>query len=268
MKNPASKEVFWKRLKPRSVSGGRKSTSPQTSSELIYAIGDIHGRLDLLMELLEAIIFDRAHTISNARVPSQTFIVFLGDYIDRGHQSREVIEFLSQVSIVDTEIIFLKGNHEQVAIEFLNQENSEIKWLDYGGVETLSSYGLDVKDAKPEGAELSALKSQFADALPNHHLRFLNGLKSYWIRDEFMFVHAGVKPGKPVESQTDKEFLWIRDDFLNSIQKLPFIIVHGHTPEPEPVWDGRRIGVDTGAYISNTLTAAKLYKGSVEFLST
>ena len=267
MTDNTTKPIFGRLFNRLRSSREEDQSSANSKEHLIYAIGDIHGRHDLLVDLIEKIRVDTVATLRRLSGNHKISIVFLGDYIDRGHQSREVLESLSALTFSGTELIFLKGNHEEAALNFLDGGAALIKWLDYGGKETLSSYGIEVPK-NTEGKNLLALREKFADAIPDHHLAFLRGLKSYWISGEYLFVHAGIDPAKPLEAQTDKEFLWIRDPFLKSIRKLPYIVVHGHTPEEKPVWDGRRIGVDTGAYITRRLTAAKLYGGDVMFLST
>ena len=251
----------------------RSGLSEQTSQtprreRLIYAIGDIHGRHDLLVEILEKIRIDTSATLNRVRYPCQVTMVFLGDYVDRGYESRQVLESLSVLTFTGTQLIFLKGNHEQAALDFLDMTSLDRNWLKFGGKETLSSYEISVPETVSSDEQLLSLKAKFAEILPAHHLAFLQNLKSNWATDGYLFVHAGIDPARPIEDQSDTEFLWIRDPFLKSVRKLPFIVVHGHTPEPSPVWDGRRIGVDTGAYISNKLTAAKLHAGAVTFLST
>ena len=237
-------------------------------SDLIYAIGDIHGRHDLLIALLEDIRLDTRRSLSRLTRKPDVYIVFLGDYIDRGDRSRDVIESLCQLNFDGTQLIYLKGNHEAIALDFLENRKIDKNWFQYGGRETLVSYGVKVPDDLVNPDNLVALKDAFIAAVPPSHLNFLRALKSYWIHGRYMFVHAGIDPSKDPESQTDSEYLWVRERFLNSIRQLPYIIVHGHTPEDAPTWDGRRIGIDTGAYISNRLTAVKLFNGGVEFITT
>ena len=247
----------------------KSGNSPHPRNQnLIYAIGDIHGRHDLMIALLEKVRLDMISIRSRLRTKIPTFIVFLGDYIDRGHESKQVIETLCNIKFDHTELIFLKGNHEEAALKFLDMEQSDTAWLSYGGRETLASYGISCPSEGLDEISLINVKATFKEFLPSHHLAFLEQLQSYWISGQYMFVHAGIDPKKPPEEQSDKEYLWIRDGFLSSIRKLPYIIVHGHTPEDSPTWDGRRIGIDTGAYISNRLTAVKLVHDSIDFLST
>ncbi|PHR94503.1 MAG: hypothetical protein COA69_00940 [Robiginitomaculum sp.] len=235
---------------------------------LTYAIGDVHGRCDLLEQLLGIIASDidavRGH-VSAELVPT---IVFLGDYIDRGLQSREVIECLLSLPAVGLNRVFLKGNHEQTALKFLEDPTVGVQWSEHGAIETLVSYGVNVPVQRNDLQAWEDVNRAFAAALPQSHLDFMNSLKPYWIDGPFMFVHAGVDPNMPIDEQTEGEFLWIRDRFIQSRKHLPYIIVHGHTPEIKPVWDGRRIGLDTGAYMTGKLSAVRLFSGEVRFLST
>ena len=239
---------------------------PSNPTSLMYAIGDIHGRHDLLQNLLALIKKDML-TLKNREI-DKVSIVFLGDYIDRGHTSKEVLETLSTLKLGPAELVFLKGNHEAAVLDFIANPESGASWVKFGGRETLSSYNVKIPGILGPKFDWDDCRQRFCKRLPKHHLTFLNGLKSYQIIDEYMFVHAGIDPKKPVASQSDDEFLWIRTPFLESMIKLPYIVVHGHTPEPKPVWDGRRIGLDTGAYLSNKLTSARILDGDIKFLST
>ena len=238
----------------------------ETTAALIYAIGDIHGRHDLLSGLLTKIKHDMSQ--QNFEGVEKTQIIFLGDYIDRGPGSKDVIETVSKLKIHGAELIFLRGNHEAAALEFLQNPNQGSKWMQFGGRETLESYGVVLPREIDTVEDWTHYGEAFAKKISPKHVSFLRSLISYKIEGEYMFVHAGINPAKPAEAQSDDEYLWIRDSFLNSMKKLPYIVVHGHTPEPRPVWDGRRIGIDTGAYMSNKLTAVRLLQGNVEFLST
>ena len=251
----------------------KKRSKENTSSfrgtrDLIYAIGDIHGRADLLATLLEKIRIDTHHILATLSDNPKLYIVFLGDYIDRGHDSKAVLESLINLRFDRTEMIYLKGNHEAIAMECIDTGKINKKWLRFGGRETLASYGVDTDQDMGNSYEMDYLNSAMTRAFPSDHIDFLRSLKSYWIHDQYMFVHAGIDPAQHPESQTDAEYLWIRNRFLNSIRKLPYVIVHGHTPQEKPSWDGRRIGVDTGAYISNRLTAVRLHGEDVAFITT
>jgi serine/threonine protein phosphatase 1 len=213
----------------------------------IYAIGDIHGHLDLLDQVLTRI---DAHLANNPI--SQPIYVFLGDYIDRGPASRAVLDRLIERSRMP-QTIFLKGNHEAILEEFLTEPRVLDEWRKYGGLETLVSYGL-----RPSGktilTEQQALAAELGRALPLSHRNFLSGLKTSYVCGDYFFVHAGVRPGIALDLQLEKDLLWIRDEFLRHEERFEKIIVHGHTPVPTPEIHSNRINIDTGAYATGILT--------------
>jgi serine/threonine protein phosphatase 1 len=234
----------------------RSSTPSSTEGRLVYAIGDIHGRNDLLLRLLSRIEDDRKITDGAAR----PLLVFLGDYIDRGPDSRAVIDtILSFSAETDMEVQPLKGNHEHQMLLFLEDASAGPPWGAYGGRETLMSYG--VRPPTPQAApELwEEARAALADATPADHLAFLKSLALTATCGDYLFVHAGVRPGVPLDENTDDDLMTIRDDFLSSKQLLEKVVVHGHTPQAEPHLDGRRIGIDTGAFATGRLTAVRLY---------
>ena len=241
----------------------------QTANELIaetdciYAIGDVHGRLDLLTNLLKKVIAD-ARAFQDKRV----VVVFLGDYIDRGLQSSGVLDFLSKLEMGRIETIFLRGNHDQVLLDFLQDPEVGADWFQFGGRETLLSYKVQPPIGLADASERSRCQKELLQKIPAPHIDFLKRTKLSHECGRCFFVHAGVDPDKPMAAQTSAELLWIREAFLESTKPLSHVIVHGHTPESGPVWNGRRIGIDTGAYISNSLTAARISGSSVSFLST
>lgn len=229
----------------------------------LYAIGDIHGRADLLEKLFAQLRADIKGGDFN-----QLHFVFLGDYIDRGFQSREVIEIILSQEWGALKPTFLLGNHEKTLLDFLDDPSVGPSWMEYGGRETLSSYGVELQNGGKGEASWRAASEGLRAALPVSHLNFLRSLKLSFVLGECYFVHAGVNPDRPVADQSEDDQLWIRDRFLESRKRLEKVIVHGHTPETSPVWDGRRIGVDTGAYITNRLTAVRIEGGGVDFIST
>ena len=235
--------------------------------EVIYAVGDVHGRYDLLSILLAKIQRNFTNLSENVSFALTGKIVFLGDYIDRGPDSRGVLDLLMSINISGLETIFLKGNHEAVMLEALRDPEICRKWIRHGGNATMQSYGVSIKPhAEIQDIELAQIALR--EELPYSHRSFLEKLLPYYQTDSLLFVHAGVDPDKPLQDQDDEDFLWVRDKFLKSRKSLPFIVVHGHTPQTVPSWDGRRIGLDTGAYFSNLLNSAKIQGSTVEFLST
>jgi serine/threonine protein phosphatase 1 len=223
---------------------------------LIYAVGDVHGRLDLLEDLLGQIAADAA----KIKPSGDMVLVLLGDYIDRGAYSRGVIDCLIRLSgVPGVELRVLKGNHEQALLDFLDEPEIGPAWVQQGGAATLVSYGVAAPQTR-NAAELWAQASEaLAEALPPEHLRFLRGLELYAEYGDYIFVHAGLRPGVPLERQSERDLLWIRDEFLEASGPFPKVVVHGHSPEPEPFLGKHRLGLDTGAYATGILTAARLY---------
>jgi serine/threonine protein phosphatase 1 len=218
---------------------------PSLPAELrIYAIGDIHGRLDLLNELLARISGDIA-----LRPTVRPLYVFLGDYIDRGPASRETIDRLIEHGATH-ESVFLKGNHELIAIKCLSDRGLFDQWLRLGGRETLVSYGVPAET----GMQIAELQSAFHGALPQAHFRFFRDLKNSFECGDFFFAHAGVKPNVELSRQKENDLLWIRGEFLSSKDDFGKIVVHGHTPAREIEVGPNRINIDTGAFATGRLT--------------
>lgn len=218
----------------------------------VFAIGDIHGCDDLLAALLESIA---GIARADDRAP---LLIFLGDYVDRGPDSRGVIERLARIRAERPDARFLCGNHEETMLRFLTDFDSGLAWTTYGGKETMLSYGVtpprDKNDLDGWRMAQQALKA----AIPESHMRFLWGLEDRVEVGDYLFVHAGVRPDCPLNAQTAHDLRWIREPFLSHGRRLAKIIVHGHTPETEPFSDERRIGVDTWAYHTGVLTAVEL----------
>jgi serine/threonine protein phosphatase 1 len=213
----------------------------------IYAVGDLHGRLDLLDRLLLYIDDDLAN------FPAQRAIhVFLGDYIDRGPDSRYVLERLIQRGQIH-EVVCLKGNHELFLIDFLRNPELFKQWRQYGGLDTLMSYGV-VPPFNPSTEQLEALAAELYRAMPDEHVEFLDRLQSWFACGDYFFVHAGVRPGIALRDQQEKDLLWIRDEFLQSGDDFGKIIIHGHTPVASAEIRSNRINIDTGAYATGLLT--------------
>lgn len=213
----------------------------------VYAVGDIHGRIDLLELLLNKIDRDIAE-----RPCLRPVLIFLGDYVDRGLGSREVIQRLIDRS-ESHETITLKGNHETFPLEFLKNPTVLGEWRKYGGLQMLMSYGLQ-PSMNPDMAEQIELAQKFRVALPPAHATLLATMPHSFTLGDFFFVHAGVKPGVPLEKQTEEHLLWIKEEFLLSDDDHGKMIVHGHTPVAEPDFHPNRINIDTGAYATGKLT--------------
>jgi serine/threonine protein phosphatase 1 len=225
----------------------------------IYAVGDVHGRADLLKKLFARIDADlREHPIA------ETIHVFLGDYIDRGKDSAAVLDLLIERASIH-QMTFLKGNHELYLTEFLENPRILGAWAHYGALPTLASYGLTPTiNANP--AQQAELATRLGEAMPKSHGQFLASLKPSFICGDFFFVHAGVRPGTLLTHQSEDDLLWIRDDFLLHEEPFEKIIVHGHTPVREPDVRKNRINIDTGAYATGRLTCLKLEQDKIVFI--
>jgi len=235
---------------------------PSLPAELrIYAIGDIHGRLDLLNELLARISSDIA-----LRPTVKPLYVFLGDYIDRGSASRETIDRLIEHGKTH-ESVFLKGNHELIAIKCLSDRGLFDQWLRLGGLETLVSYGVPA-ETLANGKQIAELQSAFHGALPQAHFRFFRDLKNSFECGDFFFAHAGVKPNVELSRQKENDLLWIRGEFLTSKDDFGKIIVHGHTPTREIEVGPNRINIATGAFATGRLSCLVLEGEELSVIDT
>jgi serine/threonine protein phosphatase 1 len=235
---------------------------PSLSAELrIYAIGDIHGRLDLLNELLARISSDIA-----LRPTARPLYVFLGDYIDRGSASRETIDRLIEHGKTH-ESVFLKGNHELIAIKCLSDRGLFDQWLRLGGLETLVSYGVPA-ETLANGKQIAELQSAFHGALPQAHFRFFRDLKNSFECGDYFFAHAGVKPNVELSRQKENDLLWIRGEFLTSKDDFGKIVVHGHTPTREIEVGPNRINIDTGAFATGRLSCLVLEGEELSVIDT
>jgi Calcineurin-like phosphoesterase len=224
----------------------------------LYVIGDIHGRLDLLDQLIDAIRRDAKG--------GKNLIVTLGDYVDRGPNSRGVIDRLL-TNPFPGDFIALKGNHEELLENFLDHPETGIQWRQLGGLETLYSFGIPVAPLLM-GQQFAEAAKQLTNALSAAQLKFLRSLKTSLSVAHFFLCHAGVRPGVPLDRQREEDLLWIRDDFLNSNFDFGKIIVHGHTPTERPDVHKNRINIDTGAFITGRLTCVVLEDNAYRFIST
>lgn len=245
---------------PEGVSSDAPGALPD--GMVVYAVGDVHGRADLLKALFAKIEADAAS--SGAR----PHIVMLGDYIDRGFQSRQVIDFLMSDKLSRFETTFLKGNHEAALLRFLEQAEHGPEWANYGGRETLVSYGVRPPRSLTMNDEWVAAHREFVERFPDSHLHFMRSLELSVRFGDYGFVHAGTRPGKAFDDQQEHDLLWIRDEFLNAGGRDDVVVVHGHTPADDAYSDMRRINVDTGAYFSGRLTAVRLETDQISFLKT
>jgi serine/threonine protein phosphatase 1 len=241
------------------------ATSRVADGRAIYAIGDIHGRLDLLTDLLAQVAADaRRHPADQHRE-----LVFLGDYIDRGTQSRGVIDALLDLGWPEFTPTFLMGNHEEAMLEFLDGQADGVGWLTYGGLETLISYGIALRKLPMDTASATELRDALRAAVPPRHVDFLRRCVLSHVEGDYVFVHAGVRPGRSLEQQDRRDLLWIREEFLRAPGALPGkVVVHGHTICDSPQDLGHRIDIDTGAFVSGQLTCLVLRGAGRRFLAT
>jgi len=228
----------------------------------VYAIGDMHGRADLL---------DRLHALIDAdfarRSTPVVHVVCLGDYVDRGAHSAAVLEKLatSHSDVVKTTL--LRGNHEEMLLRFLKDHSVGPAWLQLGGGETLASYGIDVAGVLLQKG-YPGLSQRFKQMLPSHHLALLENLATSATIGDYFFCHAGVRPGTPLREQRPEDLLWIRAPFLEAKSDFGKVVVHGHSPTEHPDFRVNRINIDTRAYASGRLTCLVLEGGTRRIIST
>ena len=255
--------MFLKKLFRRAKAAPVPETSRFTlpDGERIYAIGDIHGRLDLFDALLAMIEAD-----NSARPPSKTGLILLGDLVDRGPESRGVVERAMQLAAAPSTVV-LKGNHEELLLRVCaGDDRVTAPFHRVGGRDTLLSYG--VSPETYDACELSDLPALAAGAVPTAHRDFLEAALDYHAVGDYLFVHAGIQPGIPLEDQDASSMRWIRHEFTGSDVDHGRMVIHGHTITPEiDAWPNR-IGIDTGAYASGVLTAIGLEGTEHWFLQT
>jgi len=227
-----------------------------------YVVGDIHGRLDLLEDLLAKIHAELQH-----RPARKTLLVFVGDLINRGPSSAQVLERLRTYRRQGIQTVFLLGNHEEVLLRILGGDSELItKWRWFGGSECLQSYGVDPAEiARLTGADALAL---VRGAIPREHVEFLETFADSCRFGDYLFVHAGIRPGIQLELQSQSDLRWIREPFLFDDSDHGFVVVHGHTIREEAEELPNRIGIDTGAYRTGVLTALAIQGTDRWFLDT
>jgi serine/threonine protein phosphatase 1 len=252
-----------KRLLPRGKKLNNRIPSVPRGHR-VYAIGDIHGRADLLAQLHRQIRGDAA----NAPPGIKRTIIYLGDYVDRGLDSMGVINLLLNAPMDDFETVYLKGNHEDALLRFLEDLSTGPNWFGIGGDATVLSYGIRIPTGLTAAQHLEYVWKELGARIPQNHLEFLSNLQLMYQTGDYVFVHAGIKPGVPLEQQDPEDLMWIRGEFLDSRQDHGKIVVHGHMPVSQPEIQIHRIGIDTGAFATNVLTCIVLEGVTRRFLST
>lgn len=230
----------------------------------VYAIGDIHGRADLLAAMHELVLEDAAQLTPG----TDRIVVYMGDYVDRGLESRQVIDLLIREPLPNFQIVHLLGNHDSWLLSFLVDPQIGSSWLRYGGDVTLHSYGVRLGLPADDPGYYGKLQAALRARLPRQHVEFLRDLELTFEIGDYLFVHAGVRPGVALEHQAAEDLLWIREPFLSSNRDFGRVVVHGHTVESEPIVRSNRIGIDTGACWTGRLTCLVLEEGYYRFLST
>ena len=225
----------------------------------VYAVGDIHGRADLLSKL-----FRRMDDDLKSRPTVDAVQVFLGDYIDRGPNSQQVIDLLIARQR-GNKVVLLKGNHEDYALQFLSDPTVLSEWKNMGGLNTVLSYGV-TPTRRDDPQSQHEVATALGHSMPDSHRRFLQGLALSFTCGDFFFAHAGVRPGIALQEQSQHDLLWIREDFLLHEEDFGKVVVHGHTPSREPDIRPNRINIDTGAYATGRLTCLVLEGDQMSFL--
>ena len=257
------------RIETEDLPPGRLPPGPADRS--LYAIGDVHGRDDLLEPLLDAIASHAERTAAGRKAADAagrpSLLVGLGDYVDRGPRAAAVIERLSRFHREDFTFVPLMGNHEHLMLQFLADADEAGPWLANGGGATLASYGVAVGAGWAERARYGALRDALARNLPPHHRRFLDTLATSHAAGDYLFVHAGIRPGVPMDDQDFQDLIWIRGPFLRATEPHGALVVHGHSITPAADVRANRVGIDTGAFYSGRLTALAI-AGSSQRLIT
>lgn len=245
--------------------GGRARLSLANAPDHIFAIGDVHGCLDV-QQKMEARILEACATLKGSKL-----ILYLGDLVDRGLDSKGVLDHCLSDLPDGIERMSLCGNHDQFFLDFFRDPDLESRWLDWGGRATLRSYGIDFdrmqkQSADDEGVK-AELKAAMDRAIPASHIAFLESLPVSLTIPDVHFVHAGLRIGVPIEAQDEQDMLWIRDDFLVGEQASDRLVIHGHTPSPMPRMGKGRIGIDTKAVGGGPLTGLHWHQGKHRFMT-
>lgn len=226
---------------------------------VVYAIGDVHGCLAELKAAEDRIVVDAARIAAKRRI-----ILCLGDLVDRGPQSAGVLDHLTGPPPAGFERLSLCGNHDETFLSFIDDPQSNMGWLEFGGEQTLESYGVDLTRVS---RHRGGLRDIVRATVPEEHVAFLSQLPVSVRFGSALFVHAGVRPGVPLDEQDEDDFMWIREPFVSQPHGLGLTVIHGHTPVNEPVFAPGRIGIDTGAFATGRLTVLRVFNGEATIIS-
>lgn len=247
----------------QSASRQRRARLGLSSTEMaIYVVGDVHGCLDQLLSLERKIQADAA------RIPGPKLIVMLGDYVDRGPASAQVLDHLTAEAPGGFDRICLAGNHEVMMLGYLEGKESRSHWLSLGADATFASYGIDHRRLRELYKDGDGIDDMIRDTIPPAHVAFLRSLPVLVSAPGFLFVHAGIRPGVELANQKDEDLVSIRSEFYTKAHLLDRLVVHGHTPVERPMLDGKRLNIDTGAYFSGRLTAVRFWQSKARILMT
>lgn len=229
----------------------------------IYALSDIHGCYDAMVEAERLIVEDAG------RVSGRKLLIYLGDYVDRGPRSSDVLAHLCAPPPEGFDRYTLCGNHDDVFLKFLDDPDANMHWLEFGALPTLASYGVDAKRLLlDEDRSIGELRDITLKAMPKAHVDLLRSMAGIVLIGSTLFVHGGIRPGIPLAEQTDEDLMWIREPFLSEGPQLPLLVVHGHTPGSRPVFGKGRIGIDTAVSMGGNLTILKLADGKQTILTS
>ncbi|AGB72556.1 MULTISPECIES: metallophosphoesterase [Rhizobium] len=229
----------------------------------IYALSDIHGSYDEMVEAERRIVSDARN------LPGRKLLMYLGDYVDRGPRSGDVLAHLSAPPPEGFDRYALCGNHDDVFLRFLDDPETNSHWLEFGALPTFASYGIDARHLLFDlGYSIRQLRDMTLNAMPPAHVDLLRSLAVAVILDSTLFVHAGIKPGIPLSIQTDEDLMWIREPFLSEGPQLPLLVIHGHTPHSHATFGLGRIGIDTAVSMGGSLTILKIADGRPTILQS
>lgn len=247
------------RFRKLRVKSGRPKGPPD---QLVCVVGDIHGQLKCLKRLVNQ-FEDSVQRYES----SQEQMVFLGDYVDRGLEVRGVLDYLIELRS-RRNCVFLRGNHEQVLLEFLGDPDAGKEWIRIGGLETLASYGVGIDFRRRASIDWLQVHDQFGSSFPEEHKEFLESTEFCHSAGDFFFAHAGIDPTRSFSDQSTRDLLSVRGKFLDNKDVREKIVIHGHSHVTKPEIRRNRIGVDTGAYATDVLSAVLIWNESIEFIES